>query len=362
MAFLVITYGLPLAFRLPMVKDHLSSSVISVDVEDDLKTVAQLLSRNRITGAPVVEDGTVIGILSRNDLLRAICTVPTDASDQTKEESLDKIRATKVWKVCQDIGKPLSILPDASLLEATKMMTDRKFNRLMVKGQYSSMLGIITSTDTVFSLLGCDAASALSIETSEHKFGRLPSGTRDSEDSESSAQEELCGLGSAAGVQEWMTQTGLIVMPPEMNLRDAGLLLRAAVVTGAPVIDDGRLVGVVSRNDLLTGLLSIPMEANQAEFESEIARLQALPVRELMSPSPVTITPEVSMLGAAKIMAESRLNRLLVTSAEGSDDLIGIISSTDLVFALLGCGADEADADVAIDPRRLGNLYRPGIY
>ena len=96
MAFLVITYGLPLAFRLPMVKDHLSSSVISVDVEDDLKTVAQLLSRNRITGAPVVEDGTVIGILSRNDLLRAICTVPTDASDQTKEESLDKIRATKV--------------------------------------------------------------------------------------------------------------------------------------------------------------------------------------------------------------------------------------------------------------------------
>ena len=80
------------------------------------------------------------------------------------------------------------------------------------------------------------------------------------------------------------------------------------------------------------------------------------------NPTQVTITPQVSMLGAAQIMAESRLNRLLVTSAEGSDDLIGIISSTDLVFALLGCGADDADADVAIDPRRLGNLYRPGIY
>jgi hypothetical protein len=48
--------------------------------------------------------------------------------------------------VCQDIGKPLSILPDASLLEATKLMTDRKFNRLMVKGQYSSMLGFISSS------------------------------------------------------------------------------------------------------------------------------------------------------------------------------------------------------------------------
>ena len=63
--------------------------------------------------------------------------------------------------------------------------------------------------------------------------------------------------------------------------------------------------------------------------------------------------------------AESRLNRLLITSAEGSADLIGIISSTDLVFALLGCGDDangSDEADVAIDPRRLGNLYRPGIY
>ena len=78
-----------------------------------------------------------------------------------------------------------------------------------------------------------------------------------------------------------MTQTGLIVMPPDMNLRDAGLLLRAAAVTGAPVIEDGRLVGVVSRNDLLTGLLSIPLDAKQAEFESEIARLQALPTHTL---------------------------------------------------------------------------------
>ena len=51
--------------------------------------------------------------------------------------------------MCQDIGKPLSILPDASLLEATRLMTERKFNRLMVKGRYSNMLGTITSTDTV---------------------------------------------------------------------------------------------------------------------------------------------------------------------------------------------------------------------
>ena len=73
---------------------------------------------------------------------------------------------------------------------------------------------------------------------------------------------------------------------------------------------------------------------------------------------------QVSMLEAAKLMAEGRLNRLLVTSAEGSADLIGIISSTDLVFALLGCGKDANDDGdgPTIDPRRLGNLYRPGIY
>jgi len=100
MALLTIALGLPLAFRLPVVRDHLSTSKISVDVEDDLQTVAQLLSRNRITAAPVVEDDTVVGILSRNDLLRATCTVPADASDEAKEEGLETIKATRVWKVC----------------------------------------------------------------------------------------------------------------------------------------------------------------------------------------------------------------------------------------------------------------------
>ena len=105
MALLTIALGLPLAFRLPVVRDHLSTSKISVDVEDDLQTVAQLLSRNRITAAPVVEDDTVVGILSRNDLLRAICTVPADASDEAKEEGLETIKATRVWKVCE-IARP----------------------------------------------------------------------------------------------------------------------------------------------------------------------------------------------------------------------------------------------------------------
>jgi predicted transcriptional regulator len=102
MAFVTIAFGLPLAFRLPVVRDHLSTSKISVEVEDDLQTVAQLLSRNRITAAPIVEDDTVVGILSRNDLLRAICTVSADASDEAKEEGLERIKATRVWKVCED--------------------------------------------------------------------------------------------------------------------------------------------------------------------------------------------------------------------------------------------------------------------
>ena len=40
------------------------------------------------------------------------------------------------------------------------------------------------------------------------------------------------------------------------------------------------------------------------------------------------------MLDAGKIMARDRLNRLLVTDEDG--DLCGIVSSTDVVFVLLG--------------------------
>jgi len=53
-----------------LARDVMQSKVITVEPDMGLDEVAELLCRERISGAPVVEDGEVIGVVSRSDLVR----------------------------------------------------------------------------------------------------------------------------------------------------------------------------------------------------------------------------------------------------------------------------------------------------
>ena len=91
--------------------------------------------------------------------------------------------------------------------------------------------------------------------------------------------------------------------------------------------------------------------------------MRAVRVGDVMSAKPNTISADVSVLEAAKVMANERLNRLIVTNDTG--ELIGLVSSTDVCFAMLGCDFsldDEDDLDDIDWAKRTGNLYRKGIY
>ena len=343
----------------PLVCDHLASNLLTIDEMDSLRDAAKLLKRARITGAPVVDGASLSGILSRNDLLRAIDKIPSGVSDADFDRQLETIQQTEVWQVMT--SSPVTIPPDATLLVAARTMQEKKLNRLMVKSQYSPMLGILSSTDIVFTLLGCDVASAANMDTSKYLL-------QGSEDLGGNSEDGLCSLGTA--VHSHMTSS-LFVMRPDMSLEDAAQLLQVAKVTGAPVVDSSdQAVGIVSRNDLLKALAtSIPPEVEAAganAVKSAIKDLQARRVSDFMNNRPVTVSADAPMLEAAKIMANSKLNRLMVTSPVDGK-LCGILSSIDVVFSMLGCaytlednddnGFEEEEAQ-----RRKGNMYRKGIY
>jgi CBS domain-containing protein len=50
----------------------MSSPVVTVPPDMRLKEVADLLVRNRISAAPVVDDGELVGIVARRDLLEVL--------------------------------------------------------------------------------------------------------------------------------------------------------------------------------------------------------------------------------------------------------------------------------------------------
>lgn len=107
---------------------------------------------------------------------------------------------------------------------------------------------------------------------------------------------------------------------------EAIMLLADARVGALPVLDAERtLVGVLSATDIL---------AAEAESEDATALNQVatdMAVRDLMTPTPRTVAPDVPVKQAAQEMLYLDVHRLLVVE---DDTLVGVISQSDIVRAV----------------------------
>ena len=147
--------------------------------------------------------------------------------------------------------------------------------------------------------------------------------------------------------------TDLVVLTDELTAAEAVDILREHEISGAPVRDGkGKLVGVVSLADLAEatsdegGLAfdrSSPQFAVRGWEETATAE-EVRPlhlespgrqVRDLMTPSPVTVTEEAPISEVAALMVEAHVHRVLVTR-EG--EVVGIVTSLDVLKSLIGPG------------------------
>jgi CBS domain-containing protein len=101
-----------------------------------------------------------------------------------------------------------------------------------------------------------------------------------------------------------------------------------------PVVDDRKLVGVVSQRDLLAAGLSRALEFDGQERRSF---LRSISVSDVMSSPPVTAQPEDTLFEAAGRLLVHRIGCLPVVGDEGQ--AIGIISETDLLRVAFGLDA-----------------------
>ncbi len=96
-------------------------------------------------------------------------------------------------------------------------------------------------------------------------------------------------------------------------------------ITGLPVVDHaGRLVGVLSQTDIVRAHAS----------GQPLANWPGLAVRHLMTSPALTIRLDETLLTAARMMEQHHVHRLVVVAPDGEHS-IGVISTTDLVRALV---------------------------
>jgi CBS domain-containing protein len=99
-----------------------------------------------------------------------------------------------------------------------------------------------------------------------------------------------------------------------------------------PVVDDTRLVGIISQRDLL--LLSTQgLGHGPAARAREARMLEEVFLRDVMTTQVVTIEPGATLAEAGRRMLESRIGALPVVTPEG--ELLGIVTENDLLRAFV---------------------------
>lgn len=129
-------------------------------------------------------------------------------------------------------------------------------------------------------------------------------------------------------VRDWMSDEVITVMP-ETTLPEAEQLMIAHMIRRLPVVENGRLVGIVTYGDIRNARPSRTASLSLWELDFLAARLK---VSEFMTLEPVTILQDVTIGKAAQLMLKYMISGLPVLDSAG--ELVGIITESD-VFRLV---------------------------
>jgi CBS domain-containing protein len=144
-------------------------------------------------------------------------------------------------------------------------------------------------------------------------------------------------------VKEWMTPNPITV-DADNNLSVAYQLLRLNRVRRLPVIGhSGKLVGIITWGDIREARPKGSL-AEQTGSEWETHFLAAtMEVRAIMTPDPVTVTPDCSVRLAASLMLDHKIGGLPVVVDEA---VVGMITESDLFrFLVRNFPADSAQPE-----------------
>lgn len=196
-----------------LVQDIMQRGVIVVSPKQKLPELMHLLRRRGVRHLPVMEDGSLVGIISDRDLKGAVASLVAGQGGSRSESSSPELMASDVMT-----RAVVTVAPMFSVEEAARLMVTKKISALPVT-EGGRLVGIVTETDVL------------------HLFIRALGVTEPSSRIDVTLGDDAHGLGRAIQIAEAAGMTISSVMSlksPVTGLREA--VLRVTTINPGPAI------------------------------------------------------------------------------------------------------------------------------
>lgn len=265
--------------------------VVTIGPEDSIDEAIALLDTNHFRHLPVVDKGRILGMVSDRDLLRAVGMLPNEQRTASREGPA-RVGATRISQV---MSSPVTtISADAPADEGAALMLERNIRALPLVYR-DRLAGIVTQTD----FLKCYLDDRKIARMDGWRFKR---------------------------VGDHMTSP-VVTLGPNDTYRHAARVMQTNKFRHVPIVDTGKLVGIVSDRDMRRFLSSFEIDLEDEGDDIRIHRPE-VSMADVMTVQPRTTHVRESLAEVADIMIRQRFGALPVMD---DDEIVGIITEADLL-------------------------------
>ncbi len=271
--------------------DLLTELPITIEPDTALTEARDMMDACGIRHLPVTVDERVVGMLSDRDTLLALGTARwTDTSAAEAHPSPEPGQVSEI------MSSPVYCVgADTPVEQVASTMLERGISIVPIIDA-KGLLGVISKTDLVRWYLD------LCAHDDKHR-------------------------GATARVEDGMRRNVASVSPCDEARQVVKTMINARV-EHVPVIEDGKLVGIIADRDLRR-LLGVTVRATSDLADDMLPERFDVKAGRIMTPAPKTIAPDDRMAHAATVMLDQRFSAMPVANDDGV--LLGVVTVTDVV-------------------------------
>ena len=146
-----------------LVKDVMTTDVITVSIGDSVETCAKLLQEHNISGLPVLDEaGRVAGVVTEGDLIRRASRVKAPGYLEilggliylgSPKKFVEELQRAMSLEAGQLMSKNVVFIsPEDTVEKAATLMVEKRISRLPVVDEQQKLIGIVSRRDIMSSL------------------------------------------------------------------------------------------------------------------------------------------------------------------------------------------------------------------